>query len=1607
MEPSLTNLFTSSMEDEVIENLPTDTFTPREYQVELFEASLEENTIVCLGTGTGKTFIAVMMIKELEHEVRIPFEDGGKRTFFLVPSVPLVVQQKSAIQRHTSLKIGGYIGAMGVDNWDKQRWLQEFSKMHVLVMTADIFKIIITHGFLAFSCVNLIIVDECHKAVKKHTYRQIFRCLDVVDLDKRPRVLGLTASVINSKVKEAQVVTKIKDLEKALHCRVLTASDRAAMSRYGTKPTEIVVLYRYSNTILDVGCTSIEKCVTDEQRELERQLNDICHVVKELGPWCGKLACDLFIDQVSRECEKLDDAEARRDVLDCLSKLQTIRQKLADVLALESDEQRRLLRFATPKLHKLLEILRCFKPLGATSDCGNTAKSKEPCEELCGIVFVQERTTARVLKKWLSRVAKSCPEYDFVRPQSIVGHGGSLQRGLREAGMSFTKQCKVLAGFRRHMYNLLVATAVVEEGMDVPSCNLVVRFDFPADFRSYVQSKGRARARRSLYVMMVGQEDRESSTINLANYVSIEQDLLKKCHGRKVPHNAEIETSYLADELKPPYMPVRKDGAARVTMTSAISLVNRYCGKLPSDIFTLLTPTYSITGSTGHFVCTIYLPMTSPLKEPIVGDSMETKKAAKMSAALETCKRLHEIGELDDNLLPVKHVVDFLDELEEDETEGVPAGTPKPGTKKRRRLYRKRVCRLFRNARADVAGTYHLHVLTTRIVRLPSAVQNWRKEKLLDPEDSQLWFGILLKEEMPMLPSFPIFTRSGEEEMSVFYAGIVRLNEEQCAAAQSFHRALFDDVLRMANRKLLTFDFQNAPNRVTVVPVVMEDSCTMIDWSFVEMTLQRRSKNDEKFVFRKIDYEGAVVVPHYRPPTYRYNSFYVRKVRQDLCPDSEVHEGRGTLRDFLSHVHGLEVTEANQPLLEVSFTEFRLNFLTPRFANRKGDTFAKKNVPDGRIELRAPEFCDVHPFRALVWHKAVCLPSILYRLNQLLVAEELRVTVTEGIGVGTDVAADGGRTWPTLDFQCVVPGNSTLERRESNVEVAFGNILRDHGSVDEVRMPRISRSFEYQPKLEGNPGPSPGLLLEALTWAKATDGFDLERLEVLGDSFLKFVVTIDLFCSQTTAHEGLLTEARARIISNRNLHRLGCGIGIGECAASMVFEPNRNWLPPGYVMPEDAENALLDGRFVCWMLQENPRKLETVTAKELLAAYEVYKTETSSPDFTIASKEASGPVPACLTSQLGDKGIADSVEAIIGAYLLVCGPLGAIKLMKWLGLKLSQCDIESAVASYGTRDDSAGCPSFLGFAPPVTALLDYVPNPQEQLASETARHAGVVHDVESALGYTFRDRSFLLQAVTHASYYKNRLTDCYQRLEFLGDAVIDYLVTRYVYEGPRKFSPGQLTDLRSALVNNCFFASLIVRYGLHKCFKHCNPGLFSAIGRFVEYRALSLDTENESKMESNEDELLDLNKENSVPEMVKQPVFESHYIEEGECQEQEEVEVPKALGDLFESLVGAVFLDCGMSLDRVWHVLYRMFGCEIECFTNNVPVPPVRELMETFPDAHFSGAEILRSGKVKVEVTVRDRTFSAVAKSKKLAKTALAKKCLRAMKGPSSDGGSP
>jgi endoribonuclease Dicer len=106
------------------------------------------------------------------------------------------------------------------------------------------------------------------------------------------------------------------------------------------------------------------------------------------------------------------------------------------------------------KIQRLIQILKIF------------STSEVP---LCGIIFVERRYTAYVLM-WLIR---SCAELQNIKSAVITGHQA---QSVSEARMGYKNQNRVISKFRNGEVNLLIATNVAEEGLDIQPCNLVLRY---------------------------------------------------------------------------------------------------------------------------------------------------------------------------------------------------------------------------------------------------------------------------------------------------------------------------------------------------------------------------------------------------------------------------------------------------------------------------------------------------------------------------------------------------------------------------------------------------------------------------------------------------------------------------------------------------------------------------------------------------------------------------------------------------------------------------------------------------------------------------------------------------------------------------------------------------------------------------------------------------------------------------------------------------------------------------------------------------------------------------------------------------------------------------
>lgn len=175
---------------------------------------------------------------------------------------------------------------------------------------------------------------------------------------------------------------------------------------------------------------------------------------------------------------------------------------------------------------------------------------------------------------------------------------------------------------------------------------------------------------------------------------------------------------------------------------------------------------------------------------------------------------------------------------------------------------------------------------------------------------------------------------------------------------------------------------------------------------FVPQLIPDEARIEYKFDIE--NYKDAVVMPWYRnqdQPQY----FYVAEICSFLNPKSAFPgSDYKSFEEYYHRKYGIQIQNVDQYLLDVDHTSARLNFLTPRYVNRKGvalptsseETKRAKRENLEQKQILVPELCAIHPFPASLWRKAVALPCILYRVNALLLADQIRTTVAVDLGLG-------------------------------------------------------------------------------------------------------------------------------------------------------------------------------------------------------------------------------------------------------------------------------------------------------------------------------------------------------------------------------------------------------------------------------------------------------------------------------------------------------------------------------------------------------------------------------------------------------------------------------
>ncbi|PWY93978.1 ATP-dependent helicase dcl2-1 [Aspergillus sclerotioniger CBS 115572] len=644
-----------------------DAYRPRSYQVEMFEASLKENIIVTMGTGSGKTHIALLRImRELEG-------NPNKLIWFLTPTVALCLQQFKIISEGIPAVRSRTLTSLDkVELWrEKAIWDAILKDMQVVVSTHAVLADAMSHGFVKITQLGLMIFDEAHHCMRRHPANKIMQdfyhpALERYGSEAVPKILGLTASpVVRSTRQELLKIESNLDAvcktPRVHRSELLTHTHRPHLQQIvftsvqlddpqaGSETLRALVRAWNSLSIEDdpyikklrrspLDGRALQRALSSEKtycnEQLKRFVSRSIHIFEELGEW----AADYFI-QASAEQLK---ARAK-DSVNTSGWTDEEKAYLLDIVS----------RLPAPNINLTssnpsdFRVSAKFESLLAFLD----AKG-EP--QFSGLIFAKQRATVSVMEKLLSVHPLTRNRF---RCAAYVGWSGGGSKDVLGELLDARMQRDTLSEFRTGQKNLIVATDVLEEGIDISACSVVVCYDKPPNLKSFVQRRGRARHRESTYAIMFAADDESSE---LSKWQDLEKAMIEAYEDdeRRLREAWALESlnEEVADRFE-----VESTGAV-LTADTAVAHLNHFCAILPCQPYVENDAEYSFEKDDADLLRgTVMLPScVHPAVRRTQGQRWwKTERAARKEAAFQTYKALYEFGLLSDHLLPFKRNIEL------------------------------------------------------------------------------------------------------------------------------------------------------------------------------------------------------------------------------------------------------------------------------------------------------------------------------------------------------------------------------------------------------------------------------------------------------------------------------------------------------------------------------------------------------------------------------------------------------------------------------------------------------------------------------------------------------------------------------------------------------------------------------------------------------------------------------------------------------------------------------------------------------------------------------------------------------------------------------------
>ncbi len=452
-------------------------FTPRLYQQTILGSAAAKNTLVVLPTGLGKTGIALLLAAQ-----RLQLYPTQK-ILMLSPTKPLCEQHVETFRKHLEIPAEKIVLFTGSVAPEKRGEL--WKEAQVIISTPQGLENDVINRRVKLEEVSLLVVDEAHHSTGEYSYVWLAQQYDKVA--RFPRILALTASPGSDleKIKEICQSLKIEKIE--------VRTDKDPDVKQYIQPLKMHwVKVDFPEEFVKVRIR-LEEC--KKSKLLEAQHYGYCNnsqltkgqLLELQGQLQGKLASGERDFNMLRSISLIAEALKVEHALELLetqgipqlysylNKLRTEaahgQSKAVKNLTLDENfksaayliEQLFQNEFPHPKLPKLQEIVR------SELEQNKTAKI---------IIFTQYRNSADLICKRLSGLG--------LRNSIFVGQ--AKKEGL---GFSQKQQKDILDKFREGEFNIIVATSVAEEGLDIPKVDKVIFYEpVPSAIRS-IQRRGR------------------------------------------------------------------------------------------------------------------------------------------------------------------------------------------------------------------------------------------------------------------------------------------------------------------------------------------------------------------------------------------------------------------------------------------------------------------------------------------------------------------------------------------------------------------------------------------------------------------------------------------------------------------------------------------------------------------------------------------------------------------------------------------------------------------------------------------------------------------------------------------------------------------------------------------------------------------------------------------------------------------------------------------------------------------------------------------------------------------------------------------------------------